>query len=600
KAWKVILLHFGELPTTKEPLDKEGAVWIRFPQAREAGDRLVLGIIEVSGYVCCLFFCGWVYLRFSGGNMDMKHESSGVVKIQEENKWVWPRWVKTALGSCEIWSNQVKGEPLMERAADGGQTARLKCEDQLSLEESISLEKIEDVYENKINLRRMYEVRKMICELKQGKEGFNQHVKKLRCLWSELQSLRPRSCDPRVLEEWREQDVVFSLLASWIHLMAEASSSDGREQRDNLELLQQDVDIKETINKEVKTEERWAVWSWIVTGPNGWEDFESLTRPVTCTLNGSPLPLGDSKHPSCLLLFYISHSYALHSKLGLSCTDRLVLQDVDIKETINKEVKTEERWAVWSWIVTGPNGWEDFESLTRPVTCTLNGSPLPLGDSKHPSCLLLFYISHSYALHSKLGLSCTDRLGRLRRCSKAQIRRGRCWKRSILSGYQGSYGTMKMGREEAQQILMGECSYSAYMGESVESSGVMRKLETKGADERVTKDEWDEFVKGNGTESGEQEQNQEDSGLHDQVENNVQSSGEVDEVQSSGEVDEVQSSGEEQVGPASSEDEQVEPAIKAWKVILLHFGELPTTKEPLDKEGAVWIRFPQAREAGDR
>ncbi|WZY77854.1 hypothetical protein YC2023_024238 [Brassica napus] len=70
--------------------------------------------------------------------MDMKHESSGAVKIQEENKWVWPRWVKTALGSCEIWSNQVKGEPLMERAADGGQTARLKCEDQLSLEETDS------------------------------------------------------------------------------------------------------------------------------------------------------------------------------------------------------------------------------------------------------------------------------------------------------------------------------------------------------------------------------------------------------------------------------------------------------------------------------
>ncbi|KAF3609852.1 hypothetical protein DY000_02047904 [Brassica cretica] len=40
EAWKVILLHSGELPTTKELLDKEGAVWIRFPQAREAGDRL--------------------------------------------------------------------------------------------------------------------------------------------------------------------------------------------------------------------------------------------------------------------------------------------------------------------------------------------------------------------------------------------------------------------------------------------------------------------------------------------------------------------------------------------------------------------------------
>ncbi|WZZ35042.1 hypothetical protein YC2023_018443 [Brassica napus] len=63
--------------------------------------------------------------------------------------------------------------------------------------------------------------------------------------------------------------------------------------------------------------------------------------------------------------------------------------------------------------------------------------------------------------------------------------------------------------------------------------------------------------RGNGTESGEQEQNQEDSGLNDQdtsqeVENN--------EVQSSGEVDEVQSSVEEQLRPASSEEEQVEPA----------------------------------------
>ncbi|KAG5373763.1 hypothetical protein IGI04_042915 [Brassica rapa subsp. trilocularis] len=103
-----------------------------------------------------------------------------------------------------------------------------------------------------------------------------------------------------------------------------------------------------------------------------------------------------------------------------------------------------------------------------------------------------------------------------------------------------------------ESMQVGECLYSAYIGESVESSGVMRKLESKGADEPVTKEEWDEFVKGNGTESGEQEQNQEDSGLHDQdtsqeVENNVQSSGEVDEVQSSGEVDEVQSSREEQL-----------------------------------------------------
>ncbi|KAG5374312.1 hypothetical protein IGI04_042378, partial [Brassica rapa subsp. trilocularis] len=67
--------------------------------------------------------------------------------------------------------------------------------------------------------------------------------------------------------------------------------------------------------------------------------------------------------------------------------------------------------------------------------------------------------------------------------------------------------------------------------------------------------------RGNGTESGEQEQNQEDSGLHDQdtsqeVENNVKSSGEVDEVQSSGEVDEVQS---------SREDDMIMESTKDWK-----------------------------------
>ncbi|KAG5374448.1 hypothetical protein IGI04_042238 [Brassica rapa subsp. trilocularis] len=137
----------------------------------------------------------------------------------------------------------------------------------------------------------------------------------------------------------------------------------------------------------------------------------------------------------------------------------------------------------------------------------------------------------------KRGTSCKK--GKLRKISKIWVMMSRLWRKDI---------------KESMQV--GECLYSAYIGESVESSGVMRKLETKGADEPVTKEEWNEFVKGNGTESGEQEQNQEDSGLHDQdtsqeVENNVQSSGEVDEVQSSR---------EEQVGPASSEEEQVEPA----------------------------------------
>ncbi|KAG5374077.1 hypothetical protein IGI04_042640, partial [Brassica rapa subsp. trilocularis] len=247
----------------------------------------------------------------------------------------------------------------------------------------------------------------------------------------------------------------------------------------------------------------------------------------------------------------------------------------------------------------------------------------------------------------KRGTSCKK--GKLRKLSKMWVMMSRLWRKDI---------------KESMQV--GECLYSAYIGESVESSGVMRKLETKGADEPVTKEEWDEFVKswilhtntqstrqarrkektkvfdkkmdtdtrghdqnikekpctctrsrkykenkdkapletqqrlettpldherGNGTESGEQEQNQEDSGLHDQdtsqeVENNVQSSGEVDEVQSSGEVDEVQSSREERVRPASSEEEQVEPASLPWITLVRR----STSKRDQDKGGAVWIR----------
>ncbi|KAG5410884.1 hypothetical protein IGI04_007203, partial [Brassica rapa subsp. trilocularis] len=451
KAWKVILLHFGEFPTTKELLDKERAVWIRFLQAREAGDRLFLGgcsqgesrpegvesdrrerwaqsgCVKVTAgsspyahlltssfqHVCCLFFCGWVYLRFSGGKMNMKHESSGAVKIQEENKWVWPRWVKTALGSCEIWSSY--GTMKMGRE-EAQQILMGECSYSAYMGESVEssgvMRKLEtkgaDERVTKEEWDEFVKTTPLDHERGNGTESGEQEQNQ------EDSDLHDQDISQEVENNVQSSGEVDEIQSSGEEQVGPASSEE-EQVEPPAKLLQQDVDIKETINKEVKTKERWAEWSGIVTGPNGWEDFESLTRPVTCTPTGSPLPLGDSKHSSCLLLFYISHSYALHSKLGLSCTDRLVLQellqqDVDIKETINKEVNTKERWAEWSWIVTGPNRWEDFESLTRPVTCTPNGSPLPLGDSKHSSCLLLFYISHSYALHSKLGLSCTDRL----------------------------------------------------------------------------------------------------------------------------------------------------------------------------------------------
>ncbi|XP_056857376.1 uncharacterized protein LOC130506717 [Raphanus sativus] len=52
---------------------------------------------------------------------------------------------------------------------------------------------------------------------------------------------------------------------------------------------------------------------------------------------------------------------------------------------------------------------------------------------------------------------------------------------------------INMGK--CRKSVVGECSYSAYMGSSVEDGQIMKKLEAKGADDVITKGEWDEFVK---------------------------------------------------------------------------------------------------------
>ena len=44
----------------------------------------------------------------------METRSSYQVKKVRENEWIRSNWMKTALGSCEIWSNQIKDEPLKE------------------------------------------------------------------------------------------------------------------------------------------------------------------------------------------------------------------------------------------------------------------------------------------------------------------------------------------------------------------------------------------------------------------------------------------------------------------------------------------------------
>ncbi|KAG5385187.1 hypothetical protein IGI04_036657, partial [Brassica rapa subsp. trilocularis] len=140
----------------------------------------------------------------------------------------------------------------------------------------------------------------------------------------------------------------------------------------------------------------------------------------------------------------------------------------------------------------------------------------------------------------KGGTSCKK--GRLRKLSKEWLMKRRAWRKDSESEHLSDRMSviLKRIKDVLQQMVIGECSYLAYMGETVGDSADMRGMDTKRADECVTKKEWDELVKhvGNGSESGEQEQNQEDSGQHDheetqEVENVVQSTG-TEEAQSGG------------------------------------------------------------------
>ncbi|KAG5373949.1 hypothetical protein IGI04_042718 [Brassica rapa subsp. trilocularis] len=131
-------------------------------------------------------------------------------KEERGNEWGWFSQMKATLKRCGVWRNHEKEESLKGKAAEKDQTARETSGDCFSLEESILLQKIEDVYENKINLRRVYEVKNVISEAKQGREEFNNHVRKLQHLWVELQGLRSH-VDGNATPE---QEMVLKLLAS--------------------------------------------------------------------------------------------------------------------------------------------------------------------------------------------------------------------------------------------------------------------------------------------------------------------------------------------------------------------------------------------------
>ncbi|WZY94078.1 hypothetical protein YC2023_066407 [Brassica napus] len=95
----------------------------------------------------------------------------------------------------------------------------------------------------------------------------------------------------------------------------------------------------------------------------------------------------------------------------------------------------------------------------------------------------------------KGGTSC--KRGRLRKLSKEWLMKKRAWRKDSESEHLSDRMSVVLKRikDVLQQMVIGECSYSAYMGETVGDSADMRGMDTKRADECVTKEEWDELVK---------------------------------------------------------------------------------------------------------
>ncbi|KAG7528237.1 GAG-pre-integrase domain, partial [Arabidopsis suecica] len=162
------------------------------------------------------------------------------VILQGRNYLTWSRTTKTVLCGRGLWSHVISSqapkeadeeEEKEEKEATIPEEDKWFQEDQAvlallqnSLEASILegysycetakelWDTLKNVYGNESNLTRVFEVKKAINELSQEDLEFTKHFGKFRSLWSELESLRPGTLDPKILHERREQDKVFGLL----------------------------------------------------------------------------------------------------------------------------------------------------------------------------------------------------------------------------------------------------------------------------------------------------------------------------------------------------------------------------------------------------
>ena len=129
---------------------------------------------------------------------EMKTRSSYQVKKGRENEWIWSDWVKTVFGSCGIWSNQIKEEPLKELVI---------FEDE-AVQEITRKSGIEAASEERSKLVKGSEDKRVIRDWKQGKDELYQLVGRLKEVWLEL------TARPEVIQERREQDVIFNFLVN--------------------------------------------------------------------------------------------------------------------------------------------------------------------------------------------------------------------------------------------------------------------------------------------------------------------------------------------------------------------------------------------------
>ncbi|KAG7547985.1 Integrase catalytic core [Arabidopsis suecica] len=162
------------------------------------------------------------------------------VILQGRNYLTWSRTTRTVLCGRGLWSHVISSQAPKEAEEEGeeeGKEVTTLEEDkwfqedqavlallQNSLEASILegysyretakelWDTLKNVYGNESNLTRVFEVKKAINELSQEDLEFTKHFGKFRSLWSELESLRPGTLDPKILHERREQDKVFGLL----------------------------------------------------------------------------------------------------------------------------------------------------------------------------------------------------------------------------------------------------------------------------------------------------------------------------------------------------------------------------------------------------